>query len=136
MIAVAPDASAVLFRMPVWVTGNPLGTDPDPNVTPPAATRIIIYDANAIGAIATTPSLATIRTFAIGGTSIAYNAYRYDSFNGLWRSAPLGARTITLATSNTDTLSNTQHSLTPGARFFLRITAVTGTVTAFGYGFL
>lgn len=129
----SPDASAVLFRVPVWVTGNPIGTDPDPNVTPPAANRIITMDANAI--LSCMNSSGFIRVYVVGGTSVSYASWRFDPFSNLWRVGGLGVRTITLASSNIATISNTQDVQTPGCKFFLRVTAMVGAVTAFGYGF-
>lgn len=127
------NASAVGFTLGVWITGNPISTDPSPNVTPPAANRILTMRERA-GAI-WQPNSGFIRLVAIGGTSVTYQGWQYEALRGVWQTVG-GARAITLATTNLDLMGNTIQSIQPGTQVFVQVTAVSGTVTALGYGTL
>ncbi len=123
----SPPQKPPSFALSVWQQGSPVATDADPNLTSPPSNRILTLSPKS-GAVAVSGQ-GTIKVIAVGGTSIAYEVYFYDSTLAMWVKAFV-ARTITMATSPQDSLSLS--GTWPGAKFFLRITAVTG-VTAFGY---
>lgn len=124
------------FTMGAWVQGSPTpgtsaiiadATGPGIDLTNPAASRIVVAQPKTgttwIGAG------GILRGVAIGGTSVIVQAWFYDEVLGKWV-AWLINQTITLATSNLLSLLNFSIY---GAKVYIQIVTVNGTVTGFGY---
>lgn len=120
------------FTFPVWagtIGGSALSTDPSPNVTPPAANRIVRYGSRTNRL--TVQGSGQLRAIAVGGTTISFQPWYFDDFFATW--IALGVA-VTLTSANT-TVTLAGISLLGGfygAQFFMQITANTG-VQAFGY---
>jgi hypothetical protein len=127
----SPDHSSdATFAMAVWVgtvgTGT-VSTDPDPNVTPPAANRILRITPKRDGVHCFGGT--DLRMLSAGdGTSIVLQPWFYDDTQARWIRYSV-AVTLTTATSNTG-FSLIGAML--GAKFFVQCTANTG-VSAFAY---
>jgi hypothetical protein len=118
------------------VTGNPVGTDPAPNVTQPSANRILTLDFRAARLIYrfSSQGLAFFPCFVEGGTSVAIDKWFFDSALGVW--VKYGV-TVTTAFASTSIIGpGEQLMIIPGIKWFFQITTVTGAVTAFNYAFI
>ena len=134
----ADKSTATTFTLAVWVRGSPTpGTSaitadaagPGIDSAEPAASRVFRYTAKP-GMLVT--SSAVVRGIAIGGTSVTVQVWFYD--DGLAKWVKHGATsTITLATSNLATISAFNVATLVGAKIYVQIVTVNGTVTEFGY---
>lgn len=127
------------------VTGNPLTTDPSPNVTPPAASRILTikYDERANSALhrlgSTGQNSITYLLESAVNATINVSHWFFDATLGLW--VRYGVAGIAVAgafragTAGCIQTVNESLPILPGISWFPQITAVTGSVTAFGYMF-
>jgi hypothetical protein len=127
-VVLAPPPTGVQFPI-VWAQGSPIGTDPNPNTTPPASNRILTLDPQGHQALLTWANTALIRLIAIGGVSVTVTAWTYDVASTTWL-ALAAATTITVATLNIAGVAFT--GAVSGSQWFMQITAVNG-VTALGY---
>lgn len=120
------------FTYGVWVTGNPIVADPAPDVTPPAASRILVVDRAAQGVVAM-PGVGFVELCVIGGTSVVTRVWRFEPTTNKWWNTSSSDRTITLASTNMGTAGSTVDGIINGARIFIQIVTVNGAVTALGY---
>lgn len=122
------------FVVACWAEGASGFTDADPNVTPPAASRIVTMPKNALlwselGSN-TTRSGLSLWLFMADGTSLQCQAHYYDEGARLW--VPF-QNSQGLTTSLPATTTNLVRE-GPGLKCFVRITANVG-VTKFAYFF-
>ena len=127
-----PTAPATLG---VWYQngGSALVTENTPNITPPAANRILRNVGKLNGTAQTNGAGSSgLRIMCDGGTSCTETAWFYDDQLGKW--LPFGATpfTLTTAAGNNTTLNIGNVS---GSQWFVQLVANTG-VTALGYGFV
>lgn len=104
-------------------TGVAFGTDPDPNVTPPAANRVKTMQRIFSGS-------NTMRAFPIDGTTISLAPWFYDDVAARWvqYTAAAACATSSFGTSITAPTSGGF----AGAKLFMQVTANTG-VTKYGW---
>ncbi len=131
----SPQQSPPSFALSIWQQGSPTpGTsaviaDADPNSVAPPSGRILTLSPRPGTLMAM--GVGNIRVVAIGGTSILYTPHFYDATVGAWVRLLSTTSTITLATAPIGIVALT--GTWPGAKFFLQIVTVNGTVIAFGY---
>jgi len=119
-----------LFRAQCVITGAANFTDATPNVTPPAAARIITTPAYMLAfnesvavnlAARTSPALAA---FLVDGTSASVRPWWYDDAVGTWFP---GGDVVALTYASgaaASQMMNVRH--TPGCRYFCQVTANVG----------
>lgn len=122
------------------VTGNPVVTDPSPNVTPPAANRILTLDYRAARMFykygVSGGSLFPCCTE--GGTSVAVDTWFFDATLNLWVKFLAFGGPSTISNFGTASIINPGLGffIVPGMKWFFQIVTVTGAVTAFSYAFI
>jgi hypothetical protein len=149
-IALASDSDALPVRLVdhsadatfaglIWVGvpgGAALSTDPDPNVTPPIANRIMTWSAIRGGLMtmgAGPANGALTQVIAVGGTQATVQMWFYDDTQAKWVKHG-GIQTVVSAAGNVGTGSQSFSHNIMGAKIFFQITANTG-VEALGFSF-
>lgn len=120
MIITTRNKSAT-FNALCWITGAANFTDPDPNVTPPNANRII----SPPGYILLTPATQAACAIAVA-TSATVRLWWYDDAHILWIPANAG-QALTYTGSNTAVA--TVGGMV-GSKWFAQFTANVGVTTA------
>lgn len=128
------------FSIAVWVRGSPTpgtstiiadATGPGFDATDPPDARIVVCGANQHGGIITSGGPALLLFARGGGTSVVLQPWFYDSTLVAW--VKFGATsTITLATSDLAVIATRNLG---GAKFYVQVVTVTGTITEAGYDF-
>jgi hypothetical protein len=128
--------AAPTFALAVWagtIGGAVLAVDPDPNVTPPVAGRIVRYSA-ARGAVITSSNARMLYVCGVvAASSITLRPWYYSDALGRW--VPHGAPvTVTPNGAALNYQVGNAINRCGGAKFFVQITANT-LVQAVGYDF-
>lgn len=129
-----PDPGDPPFAFAVWVGtigGAALGTDPDPNVTPPSAGRVLIWSPKKRASMVLAQGVLRILCGVVAASSATFQIWVYDLTKALW--VPLSGVVVITPTG---AVTNTNFGTTLGNRFgmkiFVQLTANT-LVQAFAY---
>lgn len=126
------------YALPIWygaIGGAALATDPDPNVTPPAANRIIKLSAKRGGLLMMGGSSGLfLRVMQVGGLNVGTNiscvAWLWDDTQAKW--IQHGTLTNITGTNDVANLGGVAWGCMPGARIFVQITANAGSTPLLG----
>ena len=125
--------TGLTYTSDIWIKngGAVLGTDPDPNVTSPAANRILTMPKRQIGVVTGFNRLPSLPFITLGdGVSVSCRFWFKDDDEALW--IPIGAA-FALPYTSANTGSNAA-GYWAGRKWFIQLTAVNG-VTKMAFHF-
>jgi hypothetical protein len=130
----AMDPAAAPFAFAVWVGtigGSALSTDPDPNVTPPSAGRILTWTPKRKASMTIGQAVLRILCGVVAASTATFQIWIFDNVKNLWVQLS-GVVVITPTGAATNTNFGTNLGNRMGMKVFVQLTANT-LVQAFGY---